>query len=297
MEIQGRKIKIVTGSKTQTVNVYGDNDTENVYSHKIRISFPSCFVEEDLLAHKKFATVEDLIHYLEAERHGKLEIANSCFVPPPLPRLSKAQVSASWCDGITVCVQEALNTVARDFLTNPYRHRVEHSLHCQLYMELLRYPELGGTHNISGYNVGYIHKEYPETSSRPDKNGRRGNFDMALLGPSEVTHVDLTIMDFLLGLIKPGIAIEVGLDYGASHLDSDHRKLKHSQIKRGYLLHLARATGNPQDEKGLDFVPLYQRIIKEEAQGGPQLVMCAFYKNECHLKLIGSPLSVTPCEK
>jgi len=293
MVVEGKRIKIVTGRKTQTVNVYGDNNTEGFYSHKVRISSPTEFVAEDLLAQRNLQTIADLVQYLETTHHGVLEVAASRITPAVFSRKHKAEVSPSWCDSIAGYVEQALNAVVTDFQINPYRHRVEHSIHCQLYMELLKCPGLDGHHTIANHNIGFIHKEYPETTSRPEKDGRRGNFDMAIIGPVDEAAVNLEIKDFMVGLIKPGIALEVGLDYGASHLHSDWEKLKNSNIKRGYLLHLGRETGNPQDDKGLAFSNVYQKILVDEMNGSPQLAMCVFEGNKKYLKLIGQPLSVT----
>jgi hypothetical protein len=83
-----------------------------------------------------------------------------------------------------------------------------------------------------------IHKEWPEVIPRPEKNGRRGNFDLAILSPHQLRVC--TLRDFSSGRIAPPIAIELGLNYDDGHLTKDAEKLLNSQIQHGYLVHLVR---------------------------------------------------------
>lgn len=55
------------------------------------------------------------------------------------------------------------------------------------------YPMKGGTESQ------LVHKEWPETIARPDKAGRRGNFDMVVLDP--VALASATIAGFEAGLV------------------------------------------------------------------------------------------------
>jgi hypothetical protein len=52
-----------------------------------------------------------------------------------------------------------------DFAEHPYRHRVEHSLHLQLYRALAdhRHLDVLAPVGTSSLRAGLIHKEWPET--------------------------------------------------------------------------------------------------------------------------------------
>ena len=83
-----------------------------------------------------------------------------------------------------------------------------------------------------------LHKEWPEVKARPDKDNRRGLFDLALLSPVAVSRCRAE--DFEGGWIRPPIVVELGLNYNEAHLFNDAEKLLNSQIEHGYLVHLIR---------------------------------------------------------
>lgn len=145
----------------------------------------------------------------------------------------------SWLQRVVVLVEHAIDQLVLEFIALPYLHRVEHSLHCELYALLTANRTLGRPYELAdGAWTQLVHKEWPETVARPDKAGRRGNFDMVVLDPAAVR--DATIAEFQNGLIRPAVVIEIGLNYGAQHLRGDVDKLKNSAIERSYVVHLAR---------------------------------------------------------
>lgn len=118
-------------------------------------------------------------------------------------------------------------------------HRVEHSLHVRLYDILSGVGGFGQscTFDHGRHQTMMIHKEWPETVPRPKKKGR-GNFDLAILAPNQLS--EATLPQFVGGHIEAAIVIEVGLNYGYSHLENDYKKLVSSGVRAGYLVDLRR---------------------------------------------------------
>lgn len=163
----------------------------------------------------------------------------------PKPTLVRVKADESWMGGARTAVESTLNRLVDEFLDNPYLHRVEHSIHMRLYEALLDGTEFGRPCHIgdSAYRTTLLHKEWPETIPRPDKKGR-GNFDLAILAPNQLQ--EATLPQFVGGHIAAAIVIEVGLNYGFSHLDDDRKKLLNSEVEAGYLLDLRRI-GTPDE--------------------------------------------------
>ena len=133
-------------------------------------------------------------------------------------------------------LETAINSLVDNFAKEPYLHRVEHSVHCELYSMLNVHRALQGTYKLedSERSTSLIHKEWPETNAR---KGRRGNFDLAILSPLEISKH--TLNDFTEGFIVPDFVIEMGLNYPLKHLEDDHSKIRNSKcMDNGYLVHL-----------------------------------------------------------
>jgi hypothetical protein len=143
--------------------------------------------------------------------------------------------------------EQAINALITEFLEAPYLHRVEHSLHVRLCGLLqARIDDFAARFPV-GDDLAVtqlIHKEWPETFARPDKNNRRGNFDIVVLSP-KLLATGQTIEEFREGRLSAPIVIEMGLDYNVHHVAKDAQKLINSRPFRGYLVHLTR--GLPRD--------------------------------------------------
>ncbi len=167
-----------------------------------------------------------------------------------VPRVSAPPADHPWVVKAQAAVDRAITLLVRQFCEDPYLHRVEHSLHALLHRLLHSEPELadviplGGT----GFNTQLVHKEWPETVARTHGTDvrPRGNFDLAVLSPDQLRQA--TLDQFRSGRIDAPIAIEVGLDYGLSHLAQDADKLRHSRVLVPYVLHLSRIPMTDQDE-------------------------------------------------
>jgi hypothetical protein len=92
-----------------------------------------------------------------------------------------------WISDATDEIDNAIDTLAVEFANFPYLHRVEHSLHVRLCAILRKQAAYLSLQFQIGDNLGVtqlVHKEWPETFARPEKNGRRGNFDVVVLSPA-----------------------------------------------------------------------------------------------------------------
>lgn len=132
-----------------------------------------------------------------------------------------------------------MDRLVDDFAEHPYRHRVEHSLHLQLYRALAAHQQFDVLAPVGGSSLhaGLIHKEWPETQPGTDTD-RRGLFDFAVLAPSQLAQA--SIDQFRRGRIHAPIAVEVGLDYGRAHLEQDLEKLRNSEVPHAYVVHFSR---------------------------------------------------------
>lgn len=157
------------------------------------------------------------------------------FVPIPPPQ--RADI---WVRRIVPFVEDAIEDLVRQYIEHPYAHRVEHSLHAEFYRILMGHPDLARHYPLgtTGYRTGLVHKEWPETVARPDKAGRRGNFDLVVLAPTQVAQVR-SVDQFTRGEIAAPIVIELGLGYGETHLTGDAFKLTSSGVQHPYLVHFS----------------------------------------------------------
>lgn len=255
IDICGRRVKIVTGSKSQTVNVYSPENVGGTYDYIIRIVPPFPSLEESL-RQQAFASLEELVRYLEKQHFGRIErtplTRPTAFrgqpqtLPPVIsaPR-AKAQreaneipTASSWEHKARAAVEQSIDQFILEFIEYPYLHRVEHSIHCELFRILTSRRILGGTCPMGRWVTQPVHKEWPEFHPRPEKGNRRGNFDLCILNPERLKSCSYT--DFREGRIRPTFVIEVGLDYSLAHLSADATKLKNSGIEDSYLVHLVR---------------------------------------------------------
>ena len=178
----------------------------------------------------------------DPDQHAGLGPPQSANLEPP-PKLGSlwttVSVDAGWLKQVVVLVEHAIDQLVLEFVALPYLHRVEHSLHCELYSLLTANRTLGRPYQMAeGAWTQLVHKEWPETIARPAKAGRGGNFDMVVLDPLALRQA--TIAEFQDGLVKPAIVIEIGLNYGAQHLRDDVNKLTNSAIDHSYIVHLSR---------------------------------------------------------
>jgi hypothetical protein len=78
--ICGRKVKVQTGTKSQTVNICSSANIHGQYDHTVRLRPP--FISTETLLRQTFSSIEDLVRYLERHNLGEIEqtpaIRSSC---------------------------------------------------------------------------------------------------------------------------------------------------------------------------------------------------------------------------
>jgi hypothetical protein len=136
-------------------------------------------------------------------------------------------------------VEKAIDQLVQEFIHFPYLHRVEHSIHAELFRLMMSAPELAQRVALGNTmaKTQLVHKEWPESVAR--EGNRRGNFDLAVLTP-ELLKGCPSLSAFREGRLHAPIVIEMGLDYDAEHLAGDAKKMINSKPKHAYLVHLVR---------------------------------------------------------
>lgn len=185
-------------------------------------------------------------------------------------------------------LETAIDSLVDNFAREPYIHRCEHSIHCELYNMLGVHRALQGLYPLregEKHKTTLIHKEWPETTPRPVKKGRRGNFDLVILDPKEIQN--RSVEDFTDGRIRPAFVVEMGLNYGLDHLINDDQKLANSECKNGYLVHLW------QPHKGITDANLTN--LKDFLKGNYRVAAVVFVKGVPMIKHLSDHNLVLTC--
>jgi hypothetical protein len=281
--VEDRDIYVNTGGQSQTVKICDCRNIRGEYEYYFRIRpVDPQFNQEQMVAElQRRADMPQLLVEVIAWLQtlgGNDELAPGAVVgpvaegdePPPQAPPIAVDLPQPWFNHAVSAVERAIDHLVDEFSEFPYMHRVEHCLHTRLVQMLREQWPLGGSFGLgnTGEYVQLIHKEWPETTPRDGKNGRRGNFDVVALSPQLVANChDLNA--FLEGRLAAPIVIEIGLGYGLPHLVGDHHKLINSLVPAGYLLHLVR--GRPPEEAEINLL--------EEGENLPDVVIrkaCVF---------------------
>lgn len=234
--VAGRRVKIVRGTASQTVNICTPANEIGTYETTYRLSLDVPVDGAELAA---LADLEALGRSLKG-RGAQSEVPGKPGARA-LTSVKAPPADDAWVVEAQAAVDAAISTLVRQFLEQPYLHRVEHSLHTLLHRLLTEHRRLSEVVPlVGGQETQLIQKEWPETVARPSEKGtrKRGSFDIAILSPAQVRAA--TLEQFEEGRIDAPIVIEVGLDYGQKHLQDDMEKLRNSRVPVPYLLHLSR---------------------------------------------------------
>jgi hypothetical protein len=71
IDICGRKVKIQTGTKSQTVNICSSAGVNGLYDFIVRLTPP--FVSAEALLSRNFISIQELVRYLERDHLGRIE--------------------------------------------------------------------------------------------------------------------------------------------------------------------------------------------------------------------------------
>jgi hypothetical protein len=278
----GRRFKVCTGAKSQSINVcFEEPARDGKYEYRYKL-WGTGFLTAYEIELQGFETVAQLREFVISKNYQDIsnELVQKRQWMPLEPDLR-------WGCDIRAEIEVAIEKLTKRFLTDPYRHRVEHSLHCELFGLLNEIPAIrdGRIAIANGYQTGLVHKEWPETLVREFKTGR-GNFDLALLTPLPGGQ-PVEEARFLGGHIKPYAAFELGLDYDRDHFLSDVLKLRHSQIDAGYVIHFARSHALDQEQVRECLEELNTSRNNGE-DGWPRLVVAILKRDgETFVKVLG----------
>lgn len=290
--ICGRRVKICTGQKSQTINICTADNINGNYDYIVRLQQP--FISESTLNERSFSSIDDLIQYLRSQHFGEVEkmpgsktsgssqdtspegILRQKQLPVAADQMLTTQQSpSSWELNARMAIEQSIDQFILEFIEFPYLHRVEHSIHCELFQVLAGRKIFSRTYPMGRWLTQPIHKEWPEYIPRPENGNRRGNFDISVLAPERLRSCSFT--DFREGRIQPSIVIEIGLDYDIDHLSADADKLKNSGIEDSYLIHLVRK----------DVVDDFNAVERFLLECGLKTAYARLTSSQAYYKLIG----------
>lgn len=289
VRVCGRRVKVVTQTKSQTVRICTEEGIHGQYEDPFyRFRGKSKFIEKGAIEDKDFESLDSLRHYLKDERGG---------IPEMSKRAGKVSLTEhrsfegdEWVRAAVARVDGIVDDFIRAFVDHPYLHRVEHSLHCELYQMLCRDDVIGREVRMGDFATRLVHKEWPEFRPREGKR-RRGNSDLAVLSPNRLAGHSL--YDFLDGRIEPPMVIEMGLNCDHKHLRDDLEKLLASEVSRGYLIHLVRETV-AREAVVDDFDGIERCLVGIEEEHESLRTGYARVSDRCvRFKLLGNPLIQT----
>ena len=292
--IEGRRVFVFKRELSQTVNICDLNNRRGVYDWTVRLYQQKRVKDSDI---NKYATIKSLIEWLSKGMNGAIEKQPQEEVDPSTLEPYESDFTpddTTWIERAKQIAEECINELVREFLDLPYLHRVEHSIHARLHTLLSAQPHFARHFTLSedGILTQPIHKEWPETKPRPDKDNRRGNFDLAILPPGQLSKC--SCQEFSEGRVAPPIAIEMGLNYGISHLFKDAEKFLNSNIQHGYLVHLIREKQKKQKIQTYNDIitDIRKKVRKARKAGricGIHVAFAQVIKREKHLKLLHDP--------
>ena len=189
-----------------------------------------------------------------------------------------------WGKTIKPEIDAAINRLLDRFVQSPFRHRCEHSLHCDLMDELQKSSDLASATIPleDGFSTQLIHKEWPEPTSREHK-GKCGNIDVSVLTPLCDPLNTLSLKSFRAGIIRPYAAIELGLDSSCRHLGNDYEKLQGSGIAATYVVHFSRRHSLDQ-EHAWQFITDPEPFLSNEHDVWPAFAAVFLVGNEIRIK-------------
>lgn len=254
-----RRVIFVSDKKSQTVNVCTLSGRSGVYDWIVRFD-KDVPVRTEIEAVRP-ATIPDLVQWLKEDMDGKIHR-----IPPAHDPLlghdwrPGAEPETPLGQSIMEAAEREINCLVAEFLKDPYMHRSEYNLHCELYDYLRRHIEPRSHKLGCGDNqVRLVHKEWPERhwSERmgsldahaiwppieagiaPHRSKKRGLFDVAVLSPASIETCPNTA-SYLEGRFGPVAAFEFGLIENYDHLRSDIAKLINNRLRYGCVIHFVR---------------------------------------------------------
>jgi hypothetical protein len=237
-DIGDRKIFIHT-QHTQTIKICTTANSRGEYKKYYRISPGNVINNENFDSLKNSDSLTDLEDIIIKNFKGKREKTRE--YKPTIIKPSYNPSGDTELERIKQEVEKAIDLFIDEFIKTPYLHRVEHSIHTQLFHIMMGNSYLSQQVVLGDgkTKTSLVHKEWPW----PIKDKiRRATFDFAVLTQDYLDKDCRSIKEFHKGASCPPIIIEIGLDYGYGHLKKDNDKLIKflNQGYIGYLIHLER---------------------------------------------------------
>jgi hypothetical protein len=279
-----RAVKFTRGrGRSDTLRICTEANEDGVYDHVIRLTPGKVTAAE--LERRAFASVDALIAYLK-QMGGTVEsaafLASGTLAQNQGPRI---KADSAWVREVCSLVETAINLLIAEFVSDPYLHRREHSIHCELERLITTSLPLDRQRlAFDGFKTRPVQKEWPETYCRPGKTGL-GNFDLSILTPPPAGSSCDHRAAFCDGQIEPGIVIEMGLNYGRWHLIKDEHKLRNSRVVHGYLVHLAR----PEGEQQFGVEEEIRRLMVNEQPGRPRVAYAQLFRDKIRFRKLSEP--------
>jgi hypothetical protein len=248
-EIEGRKIIIHT-QRTQTIKICTSANSPKEYEKYYRIPANS-ILDDKILKDKinnKVKTLKELDDFIKNKLNGNREPKREQSRSTMISTSNYSINHDSELRKIKNAVENSINKFIDEFIQFPYLHRVEHSIHTQLFYVMMKNPYLSQQVFMGDgkTKTSLVHKEWPWPLTN---NAKRGTFDFAVLTPEYLKKDCPNIHKFCDGHFCPPIIIEIGLNYGYSHLIKDKDKISKylKQGGSGYLIHLERERSENAD--------------------------------------------------
>ena len=142
--VGGRTVFHRVGTKTQTVSICTAANREGVYAERYSLDISVEVPSAELAAQGDLPTLRTWL-----KLHGAEPLSASARPGARLPALIAAPSAMDpWVSEASLAVERVLTDVVADFLDRPFLHRVEHSLHADLWARLKQEPELAGEHPL-----------------------------------------------------------------------------------------------------------------------------------------------------
>jgi hypothetical protein len=154
--LNDRRVIVRTGTKSQTVNVCTRQNAPGEYEAVYRLPILSAIAAPDV---PEMADLHAFGTWLVETRNALLEGPSGQPVVPGTA-VGISAVDEAWLRVAVEKVEQAVDLLVDDFAEHPYRHRVEHSLHPQLYRVLADHRQLDVLAPVgtSSLRAGPIHK-------------------------------------------------------------------------------------------------------------------------------------------
>ena len=268
IKVEDHPVKLTKGrGKSNSIRIFKPNTEKLRIGNELHCLFIGGDQSFDPLFERKFSNVDEFTSFITSSLHGQQsDVSDDVHVvSDELETLEPGYKFEGLGDVLSGCANEFVEQFKRD----PFRHRVEHSVHCDLFRILDDALSDVRIKLSNGLTTGLVHKEWPEPRLYKDRT-RRGSIDLAVLPPTE-DEIDIEI--FKAGRIKPVAGFELSLNYGMQHFDKDIKTLENAMLDHSYVIHLANSAEGQEE--------VFERGKTLAKQSNPSIVVAIVDKAAC----------------